>query len=401
MEPLRVMDIFAGCGGFAEGFRSYVHNNINNESAFESVAAVDIDRAAHATFAANHLSADAMCLDIETFDPSPFAGGVDIITGGPPCQGFSGLGNGYWDDPRNSLWREYTRVVSTVQPMVFVMENVDRFQKSFEYKGLLDAVKPGGCLADYALVAGVLNAADYGVAQARKRAILIGTRRDLGAPVPLPAPTHARGISQPTQELLLFGQDPIMQPWTPVDAIFDLSARLPIERTDLPARFNSAGVPGPFRTSELHIGRTPTALSLARYRAIPPGGNRKHLSGKWTEIDGREYYLSTESWDRHHTGSADVMGRLWSGRPSVTIRTEFFKPEKGRYLHPVEHRPISHYEAALIQGFPEDYLWHGTKIEIARQIGNAIPVGLARAIAGVIHERLKPTAGDIWRAVSC
>ncbi|MFD8789933.1 MULTISPECIES: DNA cytosine methyltransferase [Streptomyces] len=76
------------------------------------------------------------------------------------------------------------------------------------------------------------------------------------------------------------------------------------------------------------------------------------------------------------------------GQPSVTIRTEFYKPEKGRYLHPLQDRPITHYEAALIQGFPEDYLWHGTKIEIARQIGNAVPVGLARAVAEAIHQRL-------------
>ncbi len=75
------------------------------------------------------------------------------------------------------------------------------------------------------------------------------------------------------------------------------------------------------------------------------------------------------------------MGRLDWDKPSVTIRTEFFKPEKGRYLHPVEHRPITHAEAALIQGFPEWFVWCGTKASIARQIGNAVPVPLARAIA--------------------
>jgi DNA (cytosine-5)-methyltransferase 1 len=397
---MRVMDLFAGCGGFAEGFRSYAANGTQVESAFEGVAAVDIDGAALATFETNHPSADAMCLGIEDFDPSPFVDRIDVITGGPPCQGFSGLGKGYWDDPRNSLWREYVRVVSTIQPRVFVMENVDRFLKSFEYEGLMEAVRPGGYLAEYTLVAGVLNAADYGVAQARRRSILIGTHRDLGAPVPLPVPTHARGVSQSSDDLLLFDPDPIVQPWVSVDAIFDRSARLPLEGTELPKRFSAAGVPGPFRTSELHIGRAPTALSLARYRAIPPGGNRRHLSGRWAQIDGRECYLSTESWDKHHTGSADVMGRLWLGRPSVTIRTEFFKPEKGRYLHPVEHRPITHYEAALIQGFPEDYLWHGTKIEIAKQIGNAVPVGLARAIAGAIHERLEFGTGDLARVAA-
>jgi DNA (cytosine-5)-methyltransferase 1 len=92
------------------------------------------------------------------------------------------------------------------------------------------------------------------------------------------------------------------------------------------------------------------------------------------------------------------MGRLEWDRPSLTIRTEFFKPEKGRYLHPqwdaedTSHRvnrPISHWEAARIQGFPDDFVWAGSKIEIARQIGNAVPIGLARALAGhVRHEIL-------------
>lgn len=84
--------------------------------------------------------------------------------------------------------------------------------------------------------------------------------------------------------------------------------------------------------------------------------------------------LSTDSWDKHDTGTGDVMGRLRLGEPSVTIRTEFFKPEKGRYLHPTEHRPITHYEAARIQGFPLDFRWCGSKTDIARQIGNAVPI---------------------------
>ncbi|NOW02225.1 DNA cytosine methyltransferase [Isoptericola chiayiensis] len=101
-------------------------------------------------------------------------------------------------------------------------------------------------------------------------------------------------------------------------------------------------------------------------------------------------YLSTPAWDRHNAGSGDVMGRLRRGAPSVTIRTEFFKPEKGRYLHPKEHRPITHYEAALLQGFPEDFLWCGSKTDIARRIGNAVPIPLGTAVAGAIHAYLRP-----------
>ena len=82
------------------------------------------------------------------------------------------------------------------------------------------------------------------------------------------------------------------------------------------------------------------------------------------------------------------MGRLYWDRPSVTIRTEFFKPEKGRYLHPEANRAITHYEAAVLQGFPEDHKFVGSKTAIARQIGNAVPIGLGRALAQAIHEHL-------------
>ncbi|MEW1561760.1 DNA cytosine methyltransferase [Streptomyces sp. NPDC093509] len=396
MEPLRVMDLFAGCGGFAEGFRTYGAQELQGQSAFRTVAAVDIDRAALATFEANHHPASPLCLDIRDFESSSFAGQVDVITGGPPCQGFSALGKGNPHDPRNELWEDYTRIVSEVQPAVFVMENVDRFLKSPEYARLLEAVAPGGDLQDYTLETSLLNAADYGVPQARRRAVAIGTHRSVSAPVGLPTPTHAKD-PQPLGGLALFEVEPPLDRWLPVDAIFDRSSQIQIRGTELPQHINRDGIPGPFHTSDLHFGRTPTALSVARYRAIPPGGNRRDLSGKTAIIEGREQYLSTLAWDTHLSGSADVMGRLRLGVPSVTIRTEFFKPEKGRYLHPIEDRPITHYEAALLQGFPETYLWHGTKSEIARQIGNAVPVGLARAIVGAIHDQLTVSTGDFTR----
>ena len=112
-------------------------------------------------------------------------------------------------------------------------------------------------------------------------------------------------------------------------------------------------------------------MSGERFAAIPYGGNRFDIPG----------HLLPRCWQNHTTGSGDVMGRLRWDQPSVTIRTEFYKPEKGRYLHPTENRPITHYEAALLQGFPPTFEWFGSKTAIGRQIGNAVPVPLARAIA--------------------
>ena len=83
-----------------------------------------------------------------------------------------------------------------------------------------------------------------------------------------------------------------------------------------------------------------------------------------------------------------IFGRLWWDRPAVTIRTEFFKPEKGRYLHPKQHRPITHREAARFQTFPDDFVFCGSKIQIAKQIGNAVPPLLASAVAGCVEELL-------------
>ncbi|WP_329340257.1 DNA cytosine methyltransferase [Streptomyces sp. NBC_01352] len=379
-----VMDLFAGCGGFSEGFRSSAVGQGASLPRFRSVAAVELDKAAAATYEANHQPDLLFPGDIAEFDPGPLEDGVDVIAGGPPCQGFSGLSRGSGNDPRNELWKEYLRVVTVVRPKIFVMENVDRFAASSEFALLKDEARPGGVLRDYHLDAKVLNAADYGVPQGRKRTIVIGSLRDLGEPVHHPAPTH---VKEPfvADGAVLFGAEKALESWAPVSTVFQRSAGLEIRSNHLPGGRSSHGLPGPYRTDELHIGRTPTALSVARYKAIPPGGNRHHLTGKWSD-DGQ--YLSTKSWDSHLSGSADVMGRLHANRPSVTIRTEFFKPEKGRYLHPTEHRPITHYEAALIQGFPDDYRWYGNKLDIARQIGNAVPIGLGRALADAIYGRL-------------
>ncbi|MFJ3954265.1 DNA cytosine methyltransferase [Streptomyces libani] len=384
-KPWRVMDLFAGCGGFTEGFRSYT--DADGSPLFRTVAAVELDSSAAATFEINHRPDKLICGDITDFDPQSFAGEVDVITGGPPCQGYSGLGREDPFDPRNALWEQYLRVVADVRPKVFVMENVDRFLKSQEYERLQAAVQADGLLEDYVLSNGdmILNAADYGVPQSRKRAIVLATRRDL--PLHYPAPTHTR-FPKIESDLVLFEGTAALPQWVPVDEVFCRSAKKRITGTELPDRRTPEGLAGPYRTDELHFGRNPTSLSVARYAAIPPGGNRHDLSGKWANVDGERTYLSTRAWDQHHGGSGDVMGRLRSGRPSVTIRTEFFKPEKGRYLHPHEHRPITHYEAALIQGFPEDYRWYGTKTGIAKQIGNAVPVGLAHALADAVHRHL-------------
>lgn len=440
-EPITVLDLFSGCGGFTQGFHEFRPEGAEGDGpVFRSVAAVEHDPAAAATYAVNFgnlrldksLPAARVHLeDIEDWKPEEEELHADVVVGGPPCQGFSALNRHKKGAERNRLWEEYVRIVAKIRPKVFVIENVDRFLKSDEFRNLLSEVEKGGLLSEYRLVDPpghqptdseedkykryLLNAADYGAVQARRRAIVIGVRRDVdnGRAMAYPAtryvrrPKHSRSDSAQPLE----GVDVGPSYWQAVDSVFNESSLLTVRGTDLPDGKDyipevDTVLPGIFTTIDLHFGRNPEPLSIARYAAIPPGGNRKDLRNKWytvnrngkirifdtprpTGVKTPVEYLSTTSWDNHNTGTGDVMGRLRLGEPSVTIRTEFFKPEKGRYLHPTDARPITHYEAARIQGFPIGFRWCGSKTDIARQIGNAVPIPLGTAIAKAVHAYLR------------
>lgn len=360
-----------------------------------------MDEAAAATYAANFANGDPDHVHagtIQEWGDDMLPDRVDVILGGPPCQGFSSLNkNRTAGDERNSLWREYVRVVHRARPKAFVIENVATFLKSPEYEAL-EAEADDGLLKDYELNPGLLVAANYGVPQKRKRTIVIATHKDLPR-ISHPRPTHrdplksARsGKNADPDGLFPVEGKGAVEGWVSINDIFASTDGIALEETELPddLRWTPPGsarsFPGRFSTTQLHIRRNPKPESVERYKAIPPGGNRHNLTGKFAEIGGKSVYLSTTSWDAHRTGSGDVMGRMHLDRPSVTIRTEFYKPEKGRYLHPYKHRPITHMEAAYLQGFPPEYLWCGSKNDIARQIGNAVPIGLGRALAQAIYE---------------
>lgn len=209
----------------------------------------------------------------------------------------------------------------------------------------------------------MLNAADFGAPQSRRRTVIIGYHRDLGFPG-FPEPTHS---AKPNVDGL--------QPHVTVRDILRGVPRAPDRDHVFKERrtqFLGREYAGPFKVRDLHWSRNYTDLSLKRFAVIPAGGNRRDL----------EQYpdLMAPCWTKHKTGSGDVMGRLHWNRPSVTIRTEFFKPEKGRYIHPDENRAITHYEAALLQGFGAGHRFIGSRTAIARQIGNAVPVPLGAAI---------------------
>lgn len=343
---ITTLDLFAGAGGLSLGFQQA-------SKGYEPIFAVELEPSAARTFK-GHFGCEVYAGSINDVETFPAA---DVIIGGPPCQGFSPLGRDRDDASRaelNELWQEYLRAVRQIKPTAFVIENVPEFQRSAQFGRLLQLMDDDPVLQEYAFAYGILNAADYGVPQTRRRGIFMAVRGVSEVPWP-PRPTHGPGTEQPFL--------------TVRDAIGDL----PAETSGFDVEFDRHG------RQHLHFGRRPRETSLARYQAIPEGGNRFDLAANRPDLLPR-------CWAEKPTGTTDVMGRLWWEKPSVTIRTEFFKPEKGRYLHPSEHRPITHREAARLQAFPDSFAFEGTKIQVARQIGNAVPVGLARAIADHLYE---------------
>lgn len=342
------IDLFAGAGGLSIGIQ---------QAGFRPLAATDWDHWSCETLRANHEGMFVHEGDITTVDLDEFAKEigtttVDLIVGGPPCQGFSQLGRQQKDDPRNQMWREYLRFVAYFKPKVFLMENVPQLLTSDEFPEIRKLATELG----YEVREKVLHAVEYGVPQKRKRAIILGSR--IGTPSH-PKPTHASA-----DILNLLNVD--LKLW---NTVRDALADLPLEPDG----------------KNWHIGRNPTPMSLKRYKSIPAGGNRFDLP--WD--------LTPECWKRKKTGSTDVFGRMEWDKPSLTIRTEFFKPEKGCYLHPEAHRPITIREAARLQTFPDDYLFVGSNTQVAKQIGNAVPCRLAHAVGQHLFKFLNTKANDL------
>lgn len=272
-----------------------------------------------------------------------------MVIGGPPCQGFSTLNRAGADVASRRMWREYLRGLTASRPTFFVMENVPQILDSPEYQEFADSIAAGKL---YTLDERVLNVADYGVAQRRLRAFVIGTTLD---EVPWPEQTHADPALEDERYL----------PWRTFDQAVKGLSRKPSGKL-------------------WHRDRNPRPESIVRYQAVPAGGNRFDMECALDE-QGMGH-LVPPCWRKHRTGYYDVFGRLWGNRPATTIRTEFHKPEKGRYLHPKEDRAITVREAARLMSFPDDFTLPEDQpmTAIARQIGNAVPPLMAQRLAETI-----------------
>jgi DNA (cytosine-5)-methyltransferase 1 len=347
-DPRRyeLIDLFAGCGGMTRGFL--------DSKRFTSIFAVECDPDAAATYRNNfgdHV-AEVPIEDVAVF-PS-----VDVVIGGPPCQGFSPLNRDAVGFERRGLWREYLRALEQAEPQAFVMENVPELLTSSEYAEFKSRAE--GELG-FTVDQKILNAADYGVPQRRRRAIAIGVK---GGLVPWPEPTHAESAGKGRRKWVSF-------------------------------RRAVKGLPLQPDGKKWHRARSPRPFSVRRYKAVPrDGGNRFQMQRNLDKADLGD--LVPRCWREKPTGTTDVFGRLWWDQPALTIRTEFYKPEKGRYLHPSAHRPITVREAARCMSFSDSFKFPEDQAmtSVARQIGNAVPPLLARRIAEALAAQLDAALED-------
>ena len=334
--PRTAVDLFAGAGGTTQG----LHN-----AGFRVLAAIESDPAAACTYALNHPGALLYARDIRRVQAPAFARRVaaedrlDLLTACPPCQGFSTLGQGDADDERNDLITNVTRFTRVLRPRAVLLENVPGLASNHRLARLERDLGE-----HYAIGRWIVDAAEFGVPQHRRRMIVIGVER----------PVEPASLDKALVELLPS----------------DFDTRL---RTAGPA----IAAAGPIGTScdPLHRARRSTPLTLERISAMPVGGGRRDLPD----------HLRLACHERLQGAHAtSIYGRIDPDRPSLTMTTRCTTPSCGRFVHPSEDRGLSLREAALLQTFPPRYTFSGNYGEMERQIGNAVPVRLAEALGRII-----------------
>lgn len=340
------IDSFSGAGGLSIGL-------IN--AGFKMLYAFDNNEAAVASY--NHFFSGNHC---EVRDAREISGAeitcklklsagedLDLFAGGPPCQGFSRQRKGaeLGKDKRNELVIEYARIVSELHPKAFMLENVDML-------GLARGAKffrhVQNRLLDYDLYPHFYNSADYGVPQTRVRFITVGIRKDLGVPFEIPKAT--------------------VKKWLTVGDVLEGLPEPPSDYSIHPNFFN-------------HQNARVTKANIFRFSFVPQGGG-------WQDIPYEHRLPCHQRVNTSKGGWPDTFGRLsWDGQcPTITGGFDSFT--RGRYGHPLYDRPLTPREAARIQGFPDDFLFCGNRGEVRKQIGNAVPPPLAKAIGKAIIEAL-------------
>ena len=348
--PLTAIDLFSGAGGFSAGLA---------HAGFEVIGAVDAWPVAVETYGLNFRH-PALRADVGTLTAAAFWRGirrepvpVDLVVGGPPCQGFSIQRRGEDEDPRNDLVFAFGRFVCEVRPRMFIMENVPGLLGP---RGRKVLKRFGATLAHggYLYRAALINAADYGVPQRRRRVLCFGWRTADVPPFDPPPATHAEGIFRTVR-----------------DAIGDLPPPAP-DRASASA------------SDPLHYRMRLSKKNLERLRLIPPGKGFESLP-----VDLR---VECHKQGADRIGHRNVYGRLDADAPSATITARFDSFTRGMFAHPSEDRNITLREGARLQTFDDDFRFKGTQEEITALIGNAVPPLLAEVMGVAVATHLRGVA---------
>lgn len=367
---MNVIDLFAGVGGLSTGFR---------KAGFNIVLANEIDKSIAVSYEKNHKETIMINDDIKNILPKldNLKEKIDVIIGGPPCQGFSMAGarirenkaNEFLDDPRNYLFRNYFQIVQKIEPTFFVMENVP---------GML-SMKGGRIIEEieklftdesnfkngrYYIYKKVLNAHDYGVPQERHRLIIFGSKYKV----------NYEKIFEKTKKRMVINCQIVTH--NIYDAISDLnylsSGEGEFEQNYLNSPLTDYQRERRKESLKLfnHVSTHHSANAVDRISRLQQGGRRLDL----------EEGTSIKSV---HSGA---YGRMRWNEPAKTIITRFDTPSSGVYIHPEQNRTITPREAARLQSFDDDYIFYGKKSSIIKQIGNAVPPLLAFYLANVVLE---------------
>lgn len=337
--PIRVFDFFCGCGGTSAGLQA---------AGMEIVMGLDFDPDSERTFRHNFPNAQFVSTPIEqvtvealvpflTYSPDE----ILLFSGCAPCQPFSKQNKNKpgssIDDERFALLNEFGRFISRYLPHLIFMENVPGMQCVDSQDGPFSRFVALLTRLGYHLNYKLVDAVNYGVPQKRRRLVLVASR--LGV-ISIPEPTHGPGRAIPRYS-----------------TVADWIAGLPF----IEAGESEAPLPN-------HLSPPLSELNRRRMAATPPGGGRRD----WPQ----ELVLNCHS--KGHDGHTDVYGRLSWDKPSITLTTRCTSLSNGRFGHPVENRAISAREAARLQTFDMNFRFFGTLPSTSRQIGNAVPVLMAR-----------------------
>ena len=372
---LTSMDLFSGCGGLTKGFCM---------AGIKSIFATDIDDNCEKTFTRNFPETPFLCKDIteiEKDEVNKLTNGVipDIIIGGPPCQGFSLANkrrNKIKDDPRNKLFYGFVKFINWYSPKAFVMENVKgllSMQKGEVVKTIIEEFTNAGDFG-YNVACKVLKASDYGVPQNRERVILIGFRKDLNINPQHPEPynqDHLITVDEAISDL------PQIEAGQGVEIQEYLTS--PQNQYQQLMRENSKQVLN-------HIAMKHSARLVERFKAIKPG---QDLLDVWETHGALKRGAPTEkSTIKFHQNNK----RLFGNQPAPTVAASF----QSNFVHPHLNRNFTAREGARLQSFPDDFVFEGMRTKMSwekglsqyQQIGNAVPVLLAKAIAISIVNQL-------------